>query len=998
MTDRLSAIIENTDEAELLNYLRGLSEDERAKLAPRVKQLAKDFHEFGPIGDSPGEPGGRRHGYTHGTHEQRHLIQLAAIVCCTRADFDKIPGSINILDRSVIDGILGWYCPPWYSDYVNSMATWEAAADYHVVMELTDRGLVRPTQELIIKTLPEAIFLKTERRNASYHPEFLLKREITLKEHFWWLFELESNLHYCDRWLRFGDIPADERGWVPLIKAFIAEGRLPRPRLLRESLLASNRNFNKILSGWFIDLFLALAPTDAELLGLQKELFSVLSSRWSKPANVALQSLKKISGEKDFDAAALLDTMPVLLTSDTKSIVTASITLLDGLAGRAPQWKGRIAVLACQCFIHTDEDVQSRAAKLIVKCGDPADAGLRQELRAYWQNMRSGARKMLAEFEGDAGGGTGSRSGVSEEGGIGGVAEGGRTASGVTVAEVADASANISRGAVSAGRADPAAGELQAIPIIRELDDLIFLLSQAFDNNESWHLDLIMAALVNWAPRLKAEDLPRLEPAFQRALKQTNIPWSEGGFLSMLLALAFIDFGNWLIRKFPAESAGIRKQYERFDQEAEGQKASFLVVPKDGYYVGSMPIPEKSSFNIPYQQLLLTMLIRIAEGNTLPLLSTPSHAPCWVAVDVLVARLLQYQKQKAEPDRMDLSVAISRCRIGEVAVAPGVAPSVASTVASAPTLEGELGELMRYLAGGGAIPKKRKYTPAWVVAAVVRKDAAGLASLEVPADQAGRWLGQSEWENRTETSQYIDGAYRRLRVAGRSGIRYDKEAEKPANGGAGLYELLRNQTSFYSPGDRKDTRRILSLAPINPESYLGDLVASTRSGDEFISEEDRRIVLDTVQWLYETWNRPGAMTYLFLATGVLSNDKTVAGVVGELWLKAVSSGTMDQELFGGIIGDLEATEYAPLKRLTELLTNQLFQVSAAHNSALQALIEAILVRLPDEPVKNTKKLLELYAELLVVNASRAGGEAVRAKLAGWQGNAGLKKLVGQVLG
>lgn len=42
MTDRLSAIIERRDEAELLNYLRGLPKDERVKLAARVKQLAED--------------------------------------------------------------------------------------------------------------------------------------------------------------------------------------------------------------------------------------------------------------------------------------------------------------------------------------------------------------------------------------------------------------------------------------------------------------------------------------------------------------------------------------------------------------------------------------------------------------------------------------------------------------------------------------------------------------------------------------------------------------------------------------------------------------------------------------------------------------------------------------------------------------------------------------------------------------------------------------------
>jgi len=52
----------------------------------------------------------------------------------------------------------------------------------------------------------------------------------------------------------------------------------------------------------------------------------------------------------------------------------------------------------------------------------------------------------------------------------------------------------------------------------------------------------------------------------------------------------------------------------------------------------------------------------------------------------------------------------------------------------------------------------------------------------------------------------------------------------------------------------------------------------------------------------------------------------------------------------------------------------MINVSPLHNRELEKLIVAMLTGLPEKPVKDLKKLLEIYAELLSINHSKAEDE------------------------
>ena len=107
-------------------------------------------------------------------------------------------------------------------------------------------------------------------------------------------------------------------------------------------------------------------------------------------------------------------------------------------------------------------------------------------------------------------------------------------------------------------------------------------------------------------------------------------------------------------------------------------------------------------------------------------------------------------------------------------------------------------------------------------------------------------------------------------------------------------------------------------------------------------------------------------------------------------------GSMDNAALGRVIGLHESIEFAPLRRFTDLLTQHLFKVSPLHDQALQTLIEHVLPHLADDPIKNLKKLLDSYGELIAANHSQISNTAVANKLELWRNKGDLAKVVDRI--
>jgi hypothetical protein len=196
----------------------------------------------------------------------------------------------------------------------------------------------------------------------------------------------------------------------------------------------------------------------------------------------------------------------------------------------------------------------------------------------------------------------------------------------------------------------------------------------------------------------------------------------------------------------------------------------------------------------------------------------------------------------------------------------------------------------------------------------------------------------------------------------------------------------------YFTNEGNDMRRILLLAPANPEAFLLPVLQRVMKHTDFAGEADKRMAIALLQTLHELDVHYTEIGHLFIATAMLMNDKTAAARAAELWIHGITSDKLDPAEMGRVIGHHQRIEFAPMQRLSNLIQQQMFRLSTAHNRALQIMLENIFIQLPPQPIKNLKKLLEIYGELLALNSSTPPA-GVLQRLEDWKSTNALKKLV-----
>lgn len=924
------SILEKESIDDLIPFLQTLDAKQKKELAAALKEVNKEYLSFITVRVDNASKLKQK-----ASKIQREMIWITGFVCCSLSEFERIEMHVWILESAVLEKVIGWYCPDWFSEFVNRQIKKEFLIQilhYEWIMDLTEKGYLIPSKELIVQALPSLLFGRGD--DGTYHrPERLLQRPITLNEHIWWFFEVESELNWADRYIRnvLGDWPVEERNWENTLKKFASEGLIDRQRLLKESLLATNKNFDKPLSNWFMDLFQLLKPDKKELIAIQSALIGILNAPHSKPVNTVLGYLKEIADDKDFLLADFLPQVPALLSSETKNIVVATLSLLEKLAQGNIAARPKICQLSAQTFIHIDEQLQVRAAKLIDKYRNALHESFSEILQPYASGVLSPARALLGQL--------------------------------------------LTPGAAVTSDAPPASttdNVFEEIPSVNTVDDIVFLASQVFDNNQSWHIEQLPAVLVGSIHLFTGKQLAMLEPALQRALKiQKEGVRSNSGMLEVLVSIFFIDVCILLMRREPQAADGMAKLFRQFSQKDGLVVREWTAIGENDSYLRSQTNLRKWPWYNPHARLLMTALEKIKANERIPLLSTPTHAPGYIDPAVFISRLASYQRAGMSPANIDLQIAVSRILRRE---------NTAKLVAQArEKLSGEWLDLTLFLIGAEEAPAgPLEAVPAWICAALAKpgkKVPDSLLKSEEDRLAIALYQGNYVWNTAEEMATYsrYDEEKKQeviIDIGIQRHIKLELVAQKKQTTQSSLPPLFYDELwvkDFYMGGEEHSIRRLMLLSPHNPDPLLAQIIRHHLIYADTVEVHDKKIVTTAVQTLYDIWAGEGEMSYLFLGTCLLTGDKTINGIAAEIWLRAVTMNRIDNERLGKIIATHEKVELAPLKRLTDVMTKQLFQVSPNHNRQLQRLISHILANLGDKPIKNLKKLKEIHAELLKLN-------------------------------
>ncbi|PSY44041.1 hypothetical protein C7B09_05945 [Escherichia albertii] len=883
--EQYSNIIEYGNSEQLIVLLKGLSEKSRKDLAPLIKKDIKRLTGYKEIS--------RGRWRIIGSEIQFRMLGVAILCCYNKKDCNNIK-SIVFRNNHYLDAALELFSPDWFTDYINIFADKDGCPfNYEQISDWVAAGYLTNVSPMFIA-------------KSIIHSITLQKHSFTLDVHLWEIFNYPCNISWTDRWNRAQEKPddADEQKWIFYFKKFSKDKRIDRMRVLKESLLAVNRGFNKDQTNWYMALFAALEPTENECLHLQRELFSVFHCPHNKPIATILNIIKSLILNPGFDNDEFINHLPLLFSSIIKGTVNSTLILADKLASQYPDKRTIICYHLTGVFINKNPGLQDKTAKIIAKYGDPADAELSVLLDSYTNSLLTGAREVLTDF--------------------------------------LDAKPMVADDALQLHSVMPLIRNDNRILEIKTWDDFVFLAGRACLNLESYHFDLFPAALLRFAPQINKDNISQLEPAFGLAVKTLQSGSVSVGAFDKILATFILEFAGDLLRELPNKNISIKyNQYLAIiNNENKNLKLNW------GFHEWQKST--KAKFQ-PWIDVLINVLHSLQKTEPLPLLSTPTHLPCFIDPYTLVQRLKKYQAATQAPDNFDFQLAIQRC----------VTPENEINLAG---LSQNDTALLNYFFYGDVKSLKCVENDDLALSAIITRNAShyDLASFEyglillnknnLPAKIISN---DFPWclETKIQTAPYLkeEFSYKQLSV------------DIPRNW------QQENTSLFYAFSFMKasadlatDKHRLLFSFPVAHDLFLVQFIAY-----HFKTEyNESRDIIHLLQAMLELPLPLTPMGHLLTAFCMLHADKTVRVLAGELWIdKLRYPQGVNSTHIGDILGRLEKENWAPLKRFTDLAMQSLINISSRHNQSLLEMVTAMDSHLSAVKITNYKKLAELRQEL-----------------------------------
>ena len=836
--------------------------------------------------------------------------------------------------------ILSWYFPKWiYEDKDD----FYFKHNYYIQLKCIEYGYKHPTIEEAVDALSRFKFV-----SISDIPS------ITLDEHIWYLFKYENLIH--NHYEGKGD------AWIKTFKELIQKKSIDKIRVLNEAILTTTRFNNRSITGYFFKLIEALSPSNEELISLQDTLLLVLQTQHSKPINQTLKYLKRIHKEPSFDVEGFMEQVPLLLSWSVKAVVNATLGLIDVLIKAYPTHKEALAILATQALLQEDESLQTKTIKLLAKHKLLETPIILDEIAIYTEGLYHSTKQLLPELE-----------------------------------EVSTGEETIEITPPQHIRED------NRIVYPESFDEMVFFFSGVFEQKNIYDFDLFVALLPKLKKLVTEDNIDKLEPVFQRALKcyaSMHNEVSNPSKIVALMAVVFLEFAMFLRKTFPSSLATTKKNYNElmkffstyglrtsWSASMELEEAIGYPTEATNYALNNNKITTKIQKRKAFgyiestqAQLLLEM---INSKFTFIPLSTPTHSPCWIELSTLLSRIENVEKNTNNIHLLDIQIALSRVL------------DISNHIDITNT---EFTNIFSYLFNNTPLDMKQVIHPEYWLVAVLRRgddiDAQKFTE-EFNTDKTTHSiLSLPKWRAYREPWEYEDWE---------KGVKVKKSVMSPKFiiERKRIVENLPFESIFKHSSitgyeiSSYDICNYLYLAPTIPRFLLQNIIIHTAKNysDTYTTKALEGISLA----LIDIWDNFGEIEYLFLAYILTQENKTTRQLTSELWHKATLEGTMNHQLLGETLGKLEYNEYAPLKRFTDLVVSNILNLSTLHNQGLHTLLSAMIANMNDEPIKGTKKLLEIYLEVLSLTELSVPNEIIQ-KLKVWGEVKSLKSLVKKIVG
>ena len=849
----------------------------------------------------------------NGTNRQRAMLSIALFVCANEQEYHQ---STHLISSIVFEkDILSWYCPSWFSDYMIER-TWMEFTYKHI-LRYTQQGCLKPTKRFIVDKITDEI-----------NENFDAILPLLLEEHIEYMFEESSDINAYHSWDDYPD-------WLEVFVQLIENNNISRKKVLSLSVGTVNKGFTTPLTSFFFNLLLHLKPENNEILHLQDSLLSVLETTFTKAINVSLKLLKSVCKDQNFNVELFIDKISILLAWDIKNIRNTTLMMIDNLIKLHPAKKDELALLSLSTLIHPDSPLQVKTIKLLAKHKLLDTQEITDEVALYYDGLFSDAKALLPQR----------------------VEESTMVEDDVCVVEPSLIS------------------DSNEIEKYESFDEILFFISQAFENSEAYHFDLYLALLPKLNSMLTEENVSKLQPIFHKA-SLIEIPASferrSVGKVVYFIANSFVRYSLLIPKRFPSQREFMESFKSPKKVKIEKLDSNFKEI-----------IVKKRFYSI-YQRLIAYTDIQLASNSVIPLLSTPTHKPCWIDARVLIEQLAYYQDNNLEINQDDFQIALNR-----VVIDPQVTDLIENT------LRDEVKDIMLYLFEVAIWDINKVSNPSlWIMALLRRDEEVALKSFVKKYEEVEqlyypyvvpKWRYESkqyyykEYNHRMQQHRNIKDTYR--------GIVMQKEVLGEVQKVENIYNII-DMVKEHQYFNMVDIDKFLLLSPFNLDAMLTVILKMNIRDSHYQSWkiDDNSMELEHINFLFPSlfnlWQKDCQNCYLYLALAICIKDTTIRNLASELWIKTVGEGTINHQLLGETLGKLQHAEYAPLKRFTDLIIANMLGISSLHNKSLAELLSAMISQMNDEPIKGTKKLLEIYLEVLSLTEQKPSS-GVLEKLGVW---------------
>ena len=353
-----------------------------------------------------------------------------------------------------------------------------------------------------------------------------------------------------------------------------------------------------------------LEPSHQELLSNQYTLFVLLSSDKTSVVNFVMKLIKEIACEKDFDFQSFSDNFALCFA--TQKIAKSQLIGLDILAKHYkqqapsnPDYREQLAVL----FTVSDAKLQEKVATLLTSYF--SGEGLAEVVAPYQDYLKGKAQELLP-FESH------------------------------NSSESSDPSYSNEPNSLTKEIA-------RAARTPKTWDDLLFLIGDCIREHSPLVLDLFFEGLNQLQAQIPADYPEQVKPYLKQFLSNERAVTS--------LFYQFLD--SWCSQSPIPLVYNTNKEWEELQELYKEKKYSQAEKFNKLREIHVSANKAKKIFPFFFNKIACA-LQKLKEKDTLPFISTPTHAPFYIEPLTFLERIIQYEKAGKTPMQEDIIIGLNR--------------------------------------------------------------------------------------------------------------------------------------------------------------------------------------------------------------------------------------------------------------------------------------------------------------------------------------------------